>query len=102
MEQCRYDPLLNPGEECQNDYVCIEQIVRFQRLGQIRFADQVRFIFNMDAYSCQWGIVERAESVEVFSVDFSRAVATHQMVFKKMQTSGTIAVPSGFWLLQFQ
>ena len=52
----------------------------------IFFSNEIRLIFNVDTYPCQWRIIERAESIEILRIDFGGTVATHQMILKENQT----------------
>lgn len=86
---------LNAGKERENYDIGVEKVVRLHGARRVGAADEMLVIADMDARFCQCGIVEGTESVEILGIDFGGTVAPHQLVSKKMHTSGTIGVPSG-------
>lgn len=83
MEDGVDDALLDAGKEGEDDHVRVEKIVRLHGTSGVGAADEVLVVADVDACLCQWGIVERAEGVEVLRIDFGGAVAAHQFVFEK-------------------
>lgn len=49
----------------------------------VRFANKVGLVFNMDAYACQWRVIERPEGIKVLSIDFCGTITPHQVIFKE-------------------
>ena len=57
--------------------------MRFHRSCRVGATDDVFVVTDMDSCLCQSGVVERAESVEIFGIDFGSPVAAHQLIFKE-------------------
>lgn len=77
------DALLYAGKEGEDDDVGVEQVVGLHGTGEVGTADEVLVVADVDADLGEWGIIERAECVEVFGVDFGGAVAAHQFVLEE-------------------
>ena len=71
------DAFLDTGEEGEHDDVGIEEVVGLHGARGVGTADEGFVIADVDADFGYWGVVERAEGVEILGVDFGGTVAAH-------------------------
>ena len=77
------DAFLNTRKQGEDYDIGVEKIMRLHRSCRVGATDDVFVVTDMDSCFCQSGVVERAESVEIFGIDFGCPVAAHQFIFKE-------------------